>query len=112
MLMGNRPNLTYPTALVLQALAQGHAYGFDVIDATGLPSGTVYPLLRRLEGMACVESKWEAEGEAAKAGRPARKYYRITGEGEERLARAKTRFAALDRALHPGRSAPEGVPAW
>ena len=110
--MGTRPNLTYPTALVLQALAQGHAYGFDVIDATGLPSGTVYPLLRRLEGMSCVESKWEAEAEATKVGRPARKYYRITGAGEELLTRAKARFAALDRALHPGRPAPEGVPAW
>ena len=42
-------NLTLPTTLVLQALACGHHYGFDVMDATGLPSGTVYPLLRRLE---------------------------------------------------------------
>ena len=41
--------LTYPTTLVLHALANGVRHGFDVIDATGLASGTVYPILRRLE---------------------------------------------------------------
>ena len=45
----DRMKLTYPTALVLQALASGYHYGFDIMDATGLPSGTVYPVLRRLE---------------------------------------------------------------
>ena len=111
--MSNPPNLTYPTALVLHALASGHAYGFDIIDATGLPSGTVYPLLRRLERLGCVESRWESHGEAARAGRPARKYYRITGEGREVLARAKTRFAALGQALHPVRGRARGEsPAW
>jgi PadR family transcriptional regulator, regulatory protein PadR len=111
--MGNRPNVTYPTALVLHALASGYAYGFDLMDATGLPSGTVYPLLRRLERTGCVESRWEDETDATKEGRPARKYYRITGEGEELLARARTRFAALERGLHPGRvPTPEGVPVW
>jgi DNA-binding PadR family transcriptional regulator len=103
--MSNPPNLTYPTALVLHALANGYAYGFDIIDATGLPSGTVYPLLRRLERVGCVESRWESESKAAREGRPARKYYRITGEGRELLARARTRFAALGRALRPGHSA-------
>ncbi len=41
--------LTYPTTLVLQALLHGHHHGFDIMDATGLPSGTVYPILRRLD---------------------------------------------------------------
>ena len=111
--MSSAPNLTYPTALVLHALASGYAYGFDIIDATGLPSGTVYPLLRRLERMRCVESRWENESKAAREGRPARRYYRITGEGRELLARAKTRFAGLGRALRPG-ATPTGKesPAW
>ena len=43
------PSLTLPTALVLHALARGFRYGFDIMDATGLPSGTIYPILRRLE---------------------------------------------------------------
>jgi PadR family transcriptional regulator PadR len=111
--MSNLPNLTYPTALVLHALTSGYAYGFDIIDATGLPSGTVYPLLRRLDRMGCVESRWESQSKAAREGRPARRYYRITGEGRELLARARTRFAALGRALHRGRSpAPKESPAW
>jgi PadR family transcriptional regulator len=105
-------NLSYPTALVLHALASGYAYGFDIIDATGLPSGTVYPLLRRLERTGCVASRWESQAKAAREGRPARKYYRITGEGREFIARARTRFAALERALRPGRPAPEESPAW
>ncbi len=99
--MSNPPNLTYPTALVLHALANGYTYGFDIIDATGLPSGTVYPLLRRLERTGCVESRWESEAKAAREGRPARKYYRITADGRELLVRANTRFAALGRGLHP-----------
>jgi DNA-binding PadR family transcriptional regulator len=109
--MPPRLNLTYPTALVLQALAGGYAYGFDIMDATGLPSGTVYPLLRRLERLACVESQWEEESETQAAGRPARKYYRITADGREVLERARGRFAALDHALRPGGRGPGLAPA-
>ena len=111
--MSNAPNLTYSTALVLHALANGYAYGFDIIDATGLASGTVYPLLRRLERVGYVESRWESQSKALREGRPARKYYRITSEGRELLARARTRFAALGRALHPARRPTSGEsPAW
>ena len=59
--------LTYPTALVLQALLDGHHHGFDVMEATGLPSGTVYPILRRLDAEGCVRSRWEKEGVARQA---------------------------------------------
>lgn len=96
-----KPNLTYPTALVLHALSMGQSYGFDIMDATGLPSGTIYPLLRRLEGIGCVESSWEDETEATGEGRPARKYYRVTAEGLELLARARKRFAALEHGVRP-----------
>lgn len=106
--MSTPPNLTYATAIVLHALANGYRYGFDIMDATGLPSGTVYPLLRRLEGLGCVDSRWESETTAARDGRPARKYYRITGDGRELLARAWTRFGSLGGALNPGRMAVPG----
>ena len=53
------PRLTRPTALVLIALARGLRHGFDVLDATGLESGTVYPILRRLEDAGLVRSHWE-----------------------------------------------------
>jgi len=111
--MPTRPNVTYPSALVLEALAKGYAYGFDIMEVTGLPSGTVYPLLRRLESVGCVESRWESEKAAARDGRPARRYYRITGEGEVLLARGKERFAAVGKAVRSGRSrVSEESPAW
>ena len=51
--------LSYAAAAVLQAVASGYQYGFDIIDITGLPGGTVYPALRRLEAAGYVNSKWE-----------------------------------------------------
>ncbi len=56
----DRPlRMTYATAMVLQALDRGCRHGFDIIDATGLRSGTVYPLLRRFEDAGFVRSEWE-----------------------------------------------------
>ena len=92
-------NLTYPTALVLQALARGFHHGFDIMDATGLPSGTVYPILRRLDREGFVESRWEDQSDAQKEGRPPRRYYEITQAGHVRLADAAARYRALDQAL-------------
>jgi PadR family transcriptional regulator, regulatory protein PadR len=98
MMMG-RINLTYPVALVLAALAAGHRYGFDIMEVTGLPSGTVYPLLRRLESGAYVVAQWEGEEPAQREGRPQRRYYSITDAGRELLARARSRFATVDAGL-------------
>ena len=92
-------NITQPTALTLQALACGYAYGFDIMAATGLPSGTVYPLLRRLERAGCVVARWEDERAAHRAGRPRRRHYRITAEGRQLLATALGRFAYLANAV-------------
>lgn len=97
--MASRINLTYPVALVLAALAAGHRYGFDIMDATGLPSGTVYPLLRRLEAGEHVAAQWEEEDTALREGRPRRRYYEITDAGRELLARARARFATVDAGL-------------
>ena len=41
--------LSYTAALVLQTIRAGYEYGFDIMDVTALPSGTVYPTLCRLE---------------------------------------------------------------
>jgi DNA-binding PadR family transcriptional regulator len=67
--------------MVLQAVADGFEYGFDVIDATGLPSGTVYPALSRLERDGWLRSAWEDDHRAHREGRPARRYYRVTAPG-------------------------------
>ena len=84
------------TALsVLSSIAAGFEYGFDIIDATGLPSGTVYPALSRLERDGYVRSAWEDERRAHKEGRPARRYYRITAPGVGALDDARAYYAKL-----------------
>ncbi|HUP21821.1 MAG TPA: PadR family transcriptional regulator [Thermoanaerobaculia bacterium] len=102
-----RLNLTYSTGIVLLALARGRRYGFDIMDASGLPDGTVYPALRRLEAAGMVESAWE-DDETAKAEkrRPARRYYRLTAAGQQALASALARYPGLGRVL-PADEAPE-----
>jgi PadR family transcriptional regulator, regulatory protein PadR len=87
--------LTYPTTLVLQALLQGHHHGFDIMDATGLPSGTVYPILRRLDVEGCVRSRWEKDGEARKEQRPPRRYYELTSHGRDVAGEAADRYRPL-----------------
>ena len=99
-----RLNLTYPTALVLKALANGFHHGFDIMDATSLPSGTVYPILRRLDREGLLTSEWEKAATAQREQRPPRRYYEITPAGQEMLAEATERFRALEQAvLRPAR---------
>lgn len=95
------PRLTYPTAIVLVCIAGGLRHGFDIIEAMGLPSGTVYPILRRLEDAGLVRSRWENESRAHAEGRPPRRIYALTAAGAAELARARDRFPGIDRLLDP-----------
>lgn len=90
-------SFTYPTAAVLLAMQAGHRYGFDIVDATGLPTGTVYPLLRRLERRGVLAGAWEDEEKAHAEQRPARRYYRLTAVGVDALGEVAARFPALAR---------------
>jgi len=92
-------HLTTSSVLVLQAIARGYRYGFDVMDATGLPSGTVYPALRRLAKQGCVTASWEEQDVARQANRPRRRYYRITPRGRKVLEKAVQRFRVLAEPL-------------
>jgi len=83
---------------VLQALVAGARHGFDVITATGLPSGTVYPALARLEHEGFVESRWEDHKVAQKEKRPPRRYYEVTTAGEKILATAAAALKERERA--------------
>jgi len=107
--MGKLFNLTYPTAAVLLAIRGGHRYGFDVMDVTGLPDGTVYPILRRLERRGVLAGVWEEEELAKKEQRPPRRYYRLTPVGQEAIAEVLERFPALVRLFGSGPE-PETVP--
>jgi PadR family transcriptional regulator PadR len=94
-------SLSYAATAVLEAVAQGHQYGFDVIAVTGLASGTVYPALRRLEEAGYVESRWEDQRLAQREVRPVRKYYEVTESGQAALAAALLRYRALGRHRRP-----------
>ena len=94
--------LSYTGLFVLQALAQGYKFGFDIMDVTGLPSGTVYPALRRLESLGLVDSDWETDKEARDNARPRRRYYELTKAGRTHLAEAESRYRALVK-LFPNR---------
>ena len=97
--MSPKAYLSYSAAVILQATANGYQYGFDIMDITGLPSGTVYPALRRLEEMGLVVSKWEKQTVAQQEQRPPRKYYEVTRGGKDALAEAVSRYRFLDRLL-------------
>jgi len=89
------PKLTHTSAMILQAIGASHVYGLSVMEATGLPSGTVYPALRRLERDGLIRSSWEAQRVADAEQRPVRKYYKLTRSGKARLEAAQQRYPLL-----------------
>jgi DNA-binding PadR family transcriptional regulator len=97
--------MTQITALVLQVVSTGPRYGFDIMEACGLPSGTVYPALRRLEKAGLLKSRWESEDEARSEGRPRRRTYDLTSEGRGVLPQAEAKLLEVRRLL--GELSPE-----
>ncbi len=88
--------LSLATATILNAVSNGYSFGFDIVDITGMPGGTVYPALRRLEEAGYLSSEWEKERVAQAELRPRRKYYEChphgppgTGRGREALPTAR-----------------------
>ena len=82
------PSLGLGAVAVLHAVASGHAFGFDIIDATGLTSGTVYPTLDRLEEQGLLRSTWEDRRDAHREHRPPRRYFALTAAGVRALSAA------------------------
>ncbi|MFI7541447.1 PadR family transcriptional regulator [Actinoplanes sp. NPDC049599] len=98
------PRMTASVLKVAAALLADPAaerYGLQLMQATGLPSGTLYPILVRLERAGWVESRWEQTDPAAE-GRPARRYYRLTAEG---AAEARREVTAMRTQLARGAEA-------
>lgn len=103
------PRMTQTTQAVLRALLEQPSkemYGLEVCAKAGLPSGTIHPILARLEKAGWLESSWE-EIDPHEQGRPRRRYYRLSPGGAERarnaLARVTDTKAALRR-LRPAMS--------
>jgi DNA-binding PadR family transcriptional regulator len=97
--------LSLAAVAVLKAIADGTRYGFDIMDATGFPSGTVYPILGRMEKAELVRARWEPVGAARKDKRPPRRYYEISAAGARALARAIQHYRTVGGLL------PAGAPA-
>jgi DNA-binding PadR family transcriptional regulator len=97
--------LSHTAALILQSIGSARHYGFEVMEVTGLPSGTVYPVLHRLERERLIASRWEEL--PASSQRPARKYYKLTPAGTLALHGVQQRYPLL-RHLAARR---KGVPA-
>ena len=91
--------LSVSTLAVLGAVSRAVRYGFDIMDATGLPSGTVYPALGRLERDGYVRSKWESQVVAQREKRPPRRYYEITAGGSRALAESAEHYRTLGARL-------------
>lgn len=75
--------MTLPTQLVLRTLLEHPArpmYGLEICQEAGLASGTIHPILARLEGHGWLTSTWE-DIDPAKEGRPKRRYYMLSTEG-------------------------------
>ncbi|MFI1760770.1 PadR family transcriptional regulator [Streptomyces sp. NPDC020800] len=98
--------MTLQTQLVLRALLEDPAkqrYGLELCELAELPSGTIYPILARLEQAGWVDSVWEDPAVHEEAGRPRRRFYRITRDGAEHAREA------LARAY---RSRKQPLPGW
>lgn len=86
------PRMTLPTQLVLRELMADPTramYGLELCAAAGLPSGTIHPILARLERFGWLKSHWE-EADPHEKGRPRRRYYRLN----------PTNVAVVQAALH------------
>jgi DNA-binding PadR family transcriptional regulator len=97
--MGNEAKLSHTAAMILKAISAGYVYGFSVMEMTGLPSGTVYPAMRRLERDGLIRSQWEQESIAMSAQRPPRKYYKVTKTGKSTLEASLKRYPLLEKLI-------------
>ncbi len=96
--------MTQTTQAVLRVMLDDPAkdlYGLEICAATGLPSGTVHPILARFEGLGWLDSAWE-QVDPREQGRPRRRYYRLNANGigmaRDALARAyETRTRIVGR---------------
>ncbi len=101
------PRMTMSTQAVLRVLVAEPAsvrYGLEISAATGLPSGTIHPILARLENLGWVQSDWEDIDPKA-AGRPRRRYYQLSEHGltmaRNSLAQAHAARAKIVNRLRP-----------
>ena len=91
--------LSLATATILNAVSNGYSFGFDIVDITGMPGGTVYPALRRLEeaGYPHARSGRRSASPRPSCGRAAGTT-KSRAAGRQALAEAVKRYRLLDQA--------------
>jgi len=92
------------TKMLLTALLSRRTlwqHGYDLSDQTGLSSGTLYPILMRLNDRGMLESKWEP---SQIVGRPPRKLYQLNAEGVSYAIEHSAPENMSSRPLSPGQA--------
>ena len=90
--------MSLQTLKVLEAFLESpmsQLSGADIHQGNGIASGTLYPILLRLEAAGWLTSRWESV-DPSSAGRPRRRLYRLTSAG---LKRASEVFASFNRSV-------------
>jgi PadR family transcriptional regulator PadR len=88
--METQIRLSAPTLKVLKFLLEKPLLGrsgAELSRTLGIASGTLYPLLARLENAGWLNSEWETV-DPSEAGRPRRRFYKLTGQGQTRASMA------------------------
>jgi DNA-binding PadR family transcriptional regulator len=114
--MGAQVRITLQTLQVLQVLLDAPAdehYGLKISETSGLPTGSIYPILTRLETAGWVSSAWEDIDESAE-GRRRRRYYQLTDEGAQKarseIEKTHKRFSPIPSPSRwPGQLQPGGA---
>ena len=102
--MVGKVRMSGPTLKLLTLLMenpQEPRSGASISKATGLGSGTMYPLLQRLEMAKWIEGKWE-KIDPSEIGRPKRRFYKLTATGQNAARKALAEYSI----------AIPGVPVW
>jgi PadR family transcriptional regulator PadR len=108
----SQPRMTQTTLVVLRVFLERPSeqlYGLEIMRAAGVRSGSLYPILDRLEQSGLLVGEWE-DVDPRSAGRPRRRHYRLTGQG---VAVATRELRAAQERFVPRTWRPQtGGPAW
>jgi DNA-binding transcriptional regulator PaaX len=88
------PTLTVLDVIAAAALADEEVWGLRICQSSGLGTGTVYPILERLQAAGWIDASWE---EGQPSGRPRRRFYALTEAGRLGRAEAHAKRAGRQR---------------
>jgi DNA-binding PadR family transcriptional regulator len=100
--------MTGPVQQVLRAMLDDPSaprYGLEISRQADLETGTLYPVMARLEAVGWAESFWEDPELAVREGRPRRRYYQLTKDGAEQARIALAEISLVREKRRAGLSA-------